>query len=83
MAIYMTVVCLPVHIYTHTHTHTVSCDTLPNPTNGEVSLSDGSVEGSTATYSCLPGYELRGSSQRMCGADTEWTGIAPVCVEGI
>ena len=56
----------------------VDCGNLSNPRFGKVVLS-GTVFGSTATYSCQPGYILVGQSTRSCQADGDWSGRAPVC----
>ena len=65
----------------------VYCPALTPPDNGTVSISSGvnylSV-GSTATYSCDPGYALLGSTTRTCeDPDRDsvgtWTGSMPNC----
>ena len=56
----------------------VQCDTLNNPTNGEVSA-EGNTFGSQANYSCSEGYVLNGISTRMCQADGQWSGSEPLC----
>ncbi len=56
----------------------VDCMGLSNPIDGMVALTTTTFE-STATYSCNTGYTLTGGSTRMCGADGEWTPIAPIC----
>ena len=56
----------------------VTCDNLDPPTNGEVVFGNGF--GETATYSCSVEFMLNGSAQRSCGADGEFTGVAPTCV---
>ena len=40
----------------------VDCDTLANPTNGQVCHTGGTMFGQTATYSCNTGYNLVGNS---------------------
>ena len=47
--------------------------------NGHVDTSNGTIIGSTATYTCNTGYSLSGSQLRKCGADRNWTSTAPVC----
>ena len=70
-----------------TNTEAVYCPALTPPDNGTVSISSGvnylSV-GSTATYSCDPGYALLGSTTRTCeDPDRDsvgtWTGSMPNC----
>ncbi|XP_068228821.1 sushi, von Willebrand factor type A, EGF and pentraxin domain-containing protein 1-like isoform X2 [Palaemon carinicauda] len=39
--------------------------------------------GSTASYSCEEGYDLRGGEYQVCEADGRWSGAAPVCEESL
>ena len=50
----------------------VSCGPLTDPVNGAVTVT-GTMSGSTATYSCDPGYMIVGDSTRTCGTDGMWT----------
>jgi hypothetical protein len=50
-----------------------------NPSNGSVSV-PAYTYGSTATYSCTPGFALSGSATRNCQNDATWSGDAPTCV---
>jgi len=50
-----------------------------NPGNGSVSV-PAYTYGSTATYSCTPGFALSGSATRNCQNDATWSGDAPTCV---
>jgi hypothetical protein len=50
-----------------------------NPSNGSVSVPS-YTRGSTATYSCTPGFALSGSATRTCQNDATWSGDAPTCV---
>ncbi|CAI8000473.1 Sushi, von Willebrand factor type A, EGF and pentraxin domain-containing protein 1, partial [Geodia barretti] len=56
----------------------VNCPDLPDPANGEVTLS-GITFDSTATYRCVVGFGLVGVSVRYCQADSTWSGQAPTC----
>jgi sugar lactone lactonase YvrE len=56
----------------------VDCGALPAPTNGTVSVPTTTYQ-STATYSCLNGYDLSGGATRTCGLDGKWSGSAPGC----
>ena len=55
------------------------CGGLTDPANGQVSHTDGTTFGETATYSCDTGYNLMGDSTRMCEATGMWSGSAPTC----
>ena len=54
------------------------CGTLEDPENGSVDLSDGTTEGSTATYTCFTGYQLKGVSTRVC-TSSGWSDREPTC----
>jgi hypothetical protein len=56
-----------------------ACDALSNPANGMVSVSNGGVFPSTATYTCNTGFAALTSLTRSCNMDGTWTGAAPVC----
>jgi CUB/sushi domain-containing protein len=55
-----------------------NCPALSSPTGGSVSAPTLTF-GSTATYSCMTGYNLTGSMTRACQADGTWSGAAPTC----
>ena len=56
------------------------CPELSAPTNGNITLSDGTNVGSVATYTCNEGYELSVTSTRFCRSGSRaWTGIDPTC----
>ena len=57
----------------------VNCGTLSNPARGRVSHTGGTTFGQAATYSCNTGYDLVGSSTRICQATRVWSGSAPTC----
>ena len=57
----------------------VDCGIPTNPPNGQVSHTAGTTFGQTATYSCDPGYNLLGDSNRTCQATGRWLGNAPTC----
>ena len=58
----------------------VTCPELANPDNGMVDTSN-NIYLSTPVYTCNSGYVLTPSDGgvRVCGADGEWTGVAPTC----
>ncbi len=69
----------------------VRCQSLTHPTNGEVSVSTGTLGmnlgvGAVATYSCSNGYRLVGQATRTCvsngGSSGIWSGSEPMC-EGL
>ncbi|MGB8294230.1 MAG: hypothetical protein WCG85_02260 [Polyangia bacterium] len=55
------------------------CGSPANPGNGSVSV-PAYTHGSTATYSCTPGFALSGSATRTCQTDGTWSGDVPTCV---
>ena len=69
--------CLSVSHYFHMHT-VVDCGDLDDPTNGQVLL-NGITFGSTATYTCDPGFILTGAMERICQANGNWSGNEPTC----
>ncbi len=56
----------------------ILCDILTDPVNGIVDL-DGVLEGSTAKYICVPGFELVGDKFRTCESTGQWSGNEPIC----
>jgi len=56
----------------------VKCGNLPNPNNGQVSLT-GTTFGSRATYTCNKGFSLVGRKMRLCLENGQWMGEAPTC----
>ena len=62
------------------HTHTaVDCGPLDAPALGAVNLNR-TTFGSIANYSCQTGYEVNGTSTRVCGGNGEWSGSMPQCL---
>ena len=55
-----------------------SCPVPMNLTNGTVMVNRRSVE-NTATFFCVPGYELVGDITLTCGNDRKWNSDLPVC----
>ena len=68
----MVYTCIPLYIV-------VDCGNLTDPANGQVAHTAGTIFGQTATYSCNTGYNLVGSSNRICQATSMWSGSAPTC----
>ena len=56
----------------------ISCEKLSYPENGDVKF-DGVTVGSTALYSCIDGFTLRGNSTRKCLGSGIWSGEKPKC----
>lgn len=56
----------------------VDCGPLENVLNGFVTLNETTL-GSVATYSCISGFRVENSSQRMCEATGQWSGVLPTC----
>ena len=56
------------------------CGPLANPHNGVVEFSSGTLQGSTATYTCDQGYNITsGDHSRTCQANEVWSGTEPIC----
>ena len=49
------------------------------PANGAVNLSEGSLVGADATYTCDSSFRLIGTTSRTCQQNGSWSGEAPVC----
>ena len=60
----------------------VDCGTPPDVADGTYTLSDGTKQGSVATYSCNTGYKLKRNNQnkQTCTASGDWSGTLPQCV---
>ena len=56
------------------------CGPLVDPHNGVVEFSPGTLQGSTATYTCDLGYNITsGDHVRTCQANEVWSGTEPIC----
>ena len=57
------------------------CGPLSDPPNGVVDLPSGTIQGSSALYTCNTGFEftLTSISFRVCLASSFWTGDEPTC----
>lgn len=64
--------------YIHNLGEVFDCGVLEDPENGSVDLSDGTTEGSTATYTCFAGYQLKGVATRTC-IRSGWSDKEPTC----
>ena len=56
------------------------CEPLNNPFGGSVSLPAGRTIGSTATFTCKPGFEMSGPATLTCSVDGRWSDDPPVCI---
>ena len=61
----------------------VKCDKLSAPSDGHVDYSQRKF-GATASFSCRPGFILKGPKTKRCGGDGKWAphGQQPLCVRG-
>ena len=60
----------------------ISCGVPSLPNSGTTGLSlsySGTVYNSIATYSCATGYNLIGTSSRVCLSSGSWSGGPPYC----
>ena len=55
------------------------CVALSDPINGNVTFT-GTVNGSTANYSCRFPYQIAGETLRTCLVNGDWSGEDPTCV---
>lgn len=51
---------------------------LTDPMGGAVNISSLSI-GGMAVYSCLEGYVLEGTAERVCMNNEMWSGVPPSC----
>ena len=54
------------------------CMTLESPQNGAVQFNS-TLQGSTATYTCITGYTLDGAGLRTCLSTGLWSDSNPTC----
>ena len=66
-------------VHTASAAATVECGRIDSPVDGRVVLSGGRVPGAVATYSCLGGYVLEGTSTRICLHTGRWSDREPTC----
>ena len=59
----------------------ITCPALTPPDNGNVNQL-GNTPGGLALYTCNDNFEPSDETFRECGPDGQWTGEAPLCVEG-
>ena len=71
--------CLDVHTVSFCFLVAVDCGPLSVPTNGS-SFGDSTVFLNNVIFKCDPGFNLNGSSTRMCQANGTWSGLAALCV---
>ena len=71
--------CLDVHTVSFYCLAAVDCDPLSVPINGS-SVGDSTVFPNNVLFKCDPGFNLKGSSTRMCQANGTWSGLAALCV---
>ena len=59
----------------------IDCGPPPDVINGTYTLSDGTVEGSVAMYSCKSGFRLAKKKENSltCTASGDWSGKMPGC----
>ena len=57
-----------------------ACGALFSPANGTISLSNGNLVESIATFTCDVGYLMMGLSQLVCLSSGAWSGSAPTCL---
>ncbi|KAH3889329.1 hypothetical protein DPMN_013383 [Dreissena polymorpha] len=59
----------------------LDCGPVANITNGAATYSPANSKqyGSTVFYTCRDGYEIKGTSSRVCDASGSWSGTQPSC----
>ena len=62
------------------HSHTAQpCPHLDAPLNGSISCTGEQVTDEMCSFSCDPGFELLGSSRKLCQPNNTWTGVNTYC----
>lgn len=56
----------------------VQCLQLTNPASGNVTLATSGTK-TSATYTCVSGYNLNGNAISLCNSDGTWTLPPPTC----
>ena len=75
----------PKHIIIKFHTFIIPihaaqpCLQITEPANGNMQCTGPPVTNETCTFTCIPGYELVGSSERTCEPDHTWSGEDASC----
>ena len=54
------------------------CSALQAPKSGSISQGFGEY-GTTVTFSCSSGYRIKGSKERVCQGNGQWSGVEPAC----
>ena len=57
----------------------ICCGDLPRVANGKIEIHPDTKLGSSAVYTCNPGYILEGNTKRTCLANGKWSGSKPAC----
>lgn len=57
----------------------MQCGTLHAPTNGVITCTSGNDYNSLCRFMCVEGYDMKGSSSRVCQKDGTYSGIQPSC----
>lgn len=65
-------------MYMFIHAANPMCPPLEDIDNGSVDFAD-LQPGTIATYTCIPGFLLSGTSTRTCQEDGRWSGEEPTC----
>jgi len=60
------------------HIYVSDCGSVVRPINGNMQGA-GSMFGDVVTFSCSTGFQLFGVDSITCGADGQWSAVAPEC----
>lgn len=58
----------------------IRCGALRSPEHGWMSGNSSTAVGSTVSFGCFQGYEFKGSKDRECESDGQWTGEPARCI---